>query len=138
MAKRPPQRPKRLKLTEEQRKNLASRASYVGSGEHKSRRWWGGQPASRQLPGGKVGRPRKPVTTICPLESEEDRSRATEWVQSAILAGQYKFVEADKRFPKKIWFEADGKVWFGLCINSELGEYKGWPIDEEERRSIFG
>ena len=137
MAKRPPQRPQRTKLTNAQREELALEASYVGSPEHKNNRWWGGLPASQQLPGGKVGRPRKQVTTICPLNSVEDKSRATEWVQSAIRAGQYKFLEADKRFPRKIWFQADDRVWFGSCINSESGEYKGWPIDENERRKIF-
>lgn len=124
-------------MTESQREDLALQARYVGSAEHKIQRWWGGKPAGRQLPGGKVGRMRKRVTTICPLSSAEDRSRATEWVRRAILAGQYKFVEADKRFPKKIWFEADGNVWFGFCVNSEAGDYKGWPIDESERRAIF-
>lgn len=124
-------------LTADERRELATGASYVGSSEHKGAGWWGGLPMSKQLRGGRVGRTRKQTTTICPLTTEHDRRRATEWVRGAITAGQYKFIEADKRFPKKIWFEADGKIWCGLCTNSESGQYKGWPIDEEERCEIF-
>lgn len=127
----------RKKLTAYQRRELAAEASYVGSGEHKAVGWWGGLPMGKQRPGGNVGRRRKQTTTICPLTTEQDRHLATEWVRGAITAGQYKFVEADKRFPKKIWFEAKGQIWCGFCTNSELGQYKGWPIDEGVRRGIF-
>ena len=137
MVKRPKRKPERSKLTVAQRRQLARDASYVGSGEHKTEGWWGGRPGGRQLPGGRIGRPRKQTTTICPLMSEEDRERATEWVRRAISKGQYQFVEADKKYPKKIWLKVDGQIWYGLCINSESGQYKGWPIDEEERRDIF-
>ena len=70
--------------------------------------------------------------------STRDRAKATRWVREAIILGQYKFVEADQRFPKKIWYRADGKIWYGFCINTQSGQYKGWPIDEEERRAVFG
>ena len=53
------------------------------------------------------------------------------------MAGQYGFVEADRDFPKRVWFEARGRVWCGLCVNPTAGDYKGWPIDEDERRAIF-
>ena len=132
MPKRPRQRPKRPELSEEEREFLGLIASYVESPEHKSSRWWGGLPASRQLRGGKVGRLGKQVTTICPLVSPKDKCQATKWVQSAIRLGQYKFYEADKRFAKKIWFKANGTIWFGMCINSESGEYKGWPSNEDD------
>ena len=138
MVKRPRRKPERPKLTNTQRRKLAGGASYAGSGEHKDQRWWGGQPKGRQLPGGRVGRRGRQTTTICPLTSDADRGRATKWVQRAIREGKYKFVEADKTYPKKIWIEVDEQIWFGFCINSESGEYKGWPIDEEERREIFG
>ncbi len=92
---------------------------------------------ARQLLGGKVGRPGKQTTTVCPLTSQEDRDRATEWVRRAITRGQYKFSQADKDYPTKIWYADDGQIWFGRCINSQAGQYKGWPIEEEERRAIF-
>ena len=101
------------------------------------KKWWGGLPMAKQRPGGRVGRARKQTTTVCPLTSCADRDQATGWVRLALEKRQYKFCDGDKDYPKKIWHRADGQVWFGLCVNSEAGEYKGWPIDEEERRGIF-
>ena len=135
--KRPRRIRKRPVLSEAQRRALAARARYEGSSEHKDKRWWGGLPAAGQLPGGRVGRRGKQTTTVCPLTSIEDRDRATEWLQRAIRAGQYRFVETDQDFPKKVWCHERGQTWFGLCINTKSGEYKGWPIDEEERRAVF-
>ena len=118
---------------------MAKRASYVGSSEHKDQWWWGGgKPAARQLPGGRVGRLGKQVTTICPLTTEEDRERATHWVRQAIANGQYRYYEGDKDFPKKIWHSADGRIWCGFCVNQGQGQYKGWPIEKQEQREIFG
>lgn len=117
--------------------DLAERAVYSGSPEHKVVRWWGGLPMGRQLPGGRVGRPRK-ETTICPLTSKSDRVIATEWVRAAIRSGQCRFYESDQNFPKKVWYEAGGQIWMGERINDGLGEYKGWPIFEEERDEVFG
>ena len=136
-ARRPKQSRQRLELPDSERKALAARVKYIGSPEHKESGWWDGLPKSKQLPGGRTGRPGKQTTTICPLISEEDRRKATDWVRSAIAAGQYRFFQSDKDFPKKIWYQADGKIWFGLVVNPAAGEYKGWPISEKERREIF-
>ena len=40
--RRPRRIPVRPVLTDAQRRALAQRAWYVGSGEHKDERWWGG------------------------------------------------------------------------------------------------
>ena len=93
--KQPEQRPQRVALSLGEREALAVRARYQGSSEHKAEKWWGGLPRARQLPGGRIGRRRKQVTTLCPLTTEEDRDRATAWVRQAIINGQYKFYEAD-------------------------------------------
>ncbi len=77
-------------------------------------------------------------TTICPLTSEADRERATGWVRAALMAGQARFYEGDKDFPKHIWYQDEtGQLWFGFCVNSVQGQYKGWPIEEDERVAIF-
>lgn len=130
--KRPKQIPPRPTLTEEELKLLASGARYIGSEEHKVRRWWGGLPKAKQLPGGRVGRPGKQHTTVCPLTSKKDQIRANRWIQLAIKAGNYVFVESDQKYPKKVWFEAAGKRWCGVCINTAAGEYKGWPSNDME------
>lgn len=135
--KRPPQRPRRADLLQAEREALAAHAMYVGSPEHKDEKWWGGLPMARQLPKGKIGRRGKQTTTLCPLTTEEDRHRATEWVRLAIANGQYRFFQNDQAFPKKIWHRADGTIWCGIVSNPASGEYKGWPIGEREWREIF-
>lgn len=133
MARRPAQIPARLAPADA----VVGQASYVGSAEHKAFRWWGGLPQARVGKDGKATRPKKQKTTICDLVDEADRQRATEWVKLAIRSGQCRFYEGDKDFPKHIWYYANGRIWFGYCINGTAGQYKGWPIEEEERRAIF-
>lgn len=135
MAKRPRQLPSRPALTPA----AIDLAAYVGSAEHKQTRWWGGLPAAYVGSDGLAVRPKKQTTTICPLVSNADRRSATEWVREALRLGQFRYYEADQDFPNHIWYrDADGQVWFGRCINRLQGQYKGWPIDEEERLAIFG
>lgn len=134
-------KPKQSKIhqrTIEDLRNLAERAVYTGSPEHKVKRWWGGLPQGKQLPGGQVGRFGRQNTTICPLTRESERNLATQWIRKAIRARQCIFLESDKNFPKKVWYEADGRIWMGLLVNDGLGQSKGWPIKEEERNEIFG
>ena len=135
--RRAKKRPQRAGLSLDERQDLAARARYIGSAEHKDKAWWGGLPKAKQLPGGKVGRRRKQKTTLCPLTSSDDKRRATQWVRSAIASGQYRFYEGDQDFPKKIWHRADGRIWYGLCVNQGQGEYKGWPIEEQEWHAVF-
>jgi hypothetical protein len=88
---------------------------------------------------GTASRVGKQQTTICWLTREEDRIRATTWVREALRAGHIRFYEGDQDFPKHIWHCDDtGQLWFGFCVNTVSGEYKGWPIDEEERSAVFG
>jgi hypothetical protein len=115
---------------DEELAELASRAVYLGSPEHKNRRWWGGLPEAGN-------RADWQTTTICPLTTKDDRDRATGWVQSAIRSRQCRFYQGDINFPKAIWHQADGQIWMGYRTNDGLGEYKGWPIEEEERDAIF-
>jgi hypothetical protein len=91
-------------------------------------------------PDGKAPRPRKQLTTICPLTADADRQRATEWVHAALAAGQVRHYQGDKTFPARIWYRdaATDTLWMGYCVNGTLGQYKGWPIEEEERVAVFG
>lgn len=133
-AKRPKQLPTRYPLTPE----LIEAAHYLGSAEHKAERWWGGLPEAYVPPDGEASRPKKQCTTICPLTTSADRDRATGWVREALANNQIKYVEADQDFPKHIWYrEVTGQVWRGFCTNTAAGQYKGWPIQEDERRAVF-
>jgi hypothetical protein len=133
--KRPGQIPTRVPLGPDR----IQTASYVGSAEHKKSAWWGGYPDAFVNQNGLATRPGKQLTTICPLTTEAERQTATEWVQKALQSGQLRYYEGDKDFPKRLWYRDDiGKIWMGFCVNSVLGQYKGWPSDEEDRVEIFG
>ena len=111
----------------------------MGSPEHKETTWWGGLREARILGDGRIGRPNAPVTTKCPLVTPRDKVRATGWVRNAIRQGKYRYFEGNNEgFPNRVWYEADGCIWVGYCINRTSGEYKGWPSDEKERNEIFG
>ena len=136
--KRPSQQPQRGPRTDAERRALAARALYVGSKEHKDKHWWGGLPGARYGKDGEAHRPKRQRTTICPLVTPEEQEKATAWIRAAIQNQQCTFLEGDQDFPKHVWYEAEGGGWFGYCINSVAGHYKGWPLEEEERREIFG
>ncbi|MGC8477237.1 MAG: hypothetical protein ACP5NP_12855 [Acetobacteraceae bacterium] len=113
-------------------------ACYVGSAEHKARRWWGGLPGARVGPDGRPRRPKREHTTICDRVSEQDREQATTWVRAALKAGQVRFFEGDQIYPKHIWYrDESGQYWFGFGVNPLAGTYKGWPISEDEKRAAF-
>jgi hypothetical protein len=136
LPRRPRQIPIRPALSEEKIKS----ASYVGSAEHKAKRWWGGLPLGYVNQSGRATRPKKQQTTICPFTTEAERLMATRWVHHALRAGQVKYYESDRDFPARIWYRDDetNMVWIGYCLNNVMGHYKGWPADESERIAIFG
>jgi len=85
-----------------------------------------------------ASRPKRQLTTTCPLLTADDQARATAWVQEALQRRQYRFYDGDKTYPKHVWRRDDGgQYWFGFCINGISGIYKGWPIDEAEKREVF-
>ncbi len=135
MARRPRQLAPRAPLQPAQ----IATATYVGSAEHKRERWWGGLPQAHVGADGMATRPKKQRTTICPLVADADRQRATHWVRASLDAGQYRYLEGDKTFPGRIWYrEPDsGQLWMGYCVNTVQGQYKGWPIAEDERVAVF-
>ncbi len=139
MPKKPDQVPVRPLLNHAGRRLLASRAIYVGSKEHKIVRWWGGLPGIRvDRTGQVVGRPHKQKTTICHITDEPaGRRRATAWIKAAIRSGRYRYLEGDGDFPKHVWYRVRGQPWFGYCINSMAGDYKGWPLEHDEPDAKF-
>ncbi|UXT85139.1 hypothetical protein [Agrobacterium tumefaciens] len=131
-------RPKQLPAREPLSRPDIESARYMGSGEHKIVRWWGGLPLARLDENGQPTRPKKELTTICPKTTTEERDVATGWVQHALRNQQFRYFEGDKTFPKHIWYkEENGQFWFGFAINQILGTYKGWPITEAEKSEAF-
>ena len=131
---RPNQLPPRPKLTKEQ----IDSATYAGSPEHKVAKWWGGLPQAWEGKKGKAIRPKKEKTSICRKVTAEERGEATKWVRAALINGQFRYYEGDKTFPKHLWYQdEDGQFWFGYAINQIAGTYKGWPMEEAEKRATF-
>jgi hypothetical protein len=131
---RPRQIPPRTPLSKEQ----IEQANYVGSPEHKITRFWGGLPKGWIGADGEAKRPKRQKTSICHLKTEDERQKASMWVQAALNAGQLRYCDGDGAFPKHIWHCDDkGQFWFGFAINQVLGTYKGWPITEAEKIEAF-
>lgn len=131
---KPKQIPARLPLTYEQ----ITQASYVGSPEHKVKRFWGELPEAWIGADGRAKRPKKQNTNICHRVSEQEREEASDWVRCALSVGQFRFCDGDDIFPKHVWFrDSDGQYWFGFAVNQTAGTYKGWPITEAEKIEAF-
>ncbi|MBF0335318.1 MAG: hypothetical protein HQL40_17005 [Alphaproteobacteria bacterium] len=80
--------------------------------------------------------------TICPLTTNAERTRATDWVRKAIESAQSKG-PWNNGFPRYIWFrDDDGQYWIGRVMAPQQGNppraaYKGWPVSEAEWRQKF-
>jgi hypothetical protein len=122
---------------------LAKRAVYAGSVEHKDKASWLGLPQLRRDRHSDGGDHRQNAS-VCRLVGEEDKERATQWVQHAIRNGQFDPNIWAGDFPRDIWhLDADGKYWRGRLTqigagDDARGEYKGWPITRDEWLESFG
>jgi hypothetical protein len=98
---------------------LAAQASYVGSQEHKSYPSFAGPPKLRS-----------DASRCDPKFKEADA--LTQWIQEAIRTGQVGTPwEGD--FPRYTWIVREGIYYEGRLVNPGLGQYKGYPLNEEER-----
>jgi hypothetical protein len=118
------------------------RASYVGSAEHKDQPSWLGLPRLRRRNPSDPDDHRQNAT-VCPLVTEEDRNRATQWVRQAIGNGQFDPRIWAGEFPRNIWHCDTGTFWQGRLTQRGAGdcpngEYKGWPISRVEWNETFG
>jgi hypothetical protein len=98
---------------------VASRATYVGSPEHKDVASLSGAP-----------RPRADAS-ICDRRLTRDFSMVVNWLKSAILSGQVSaFWEGE--FPRYVWYRDGDTVYEGRLVNREIGSYKGYPLERFE------
>ncbi|MEK7401437.1 MAG: hypothetical protein AABZ80_03645 [Gemmatimonadota bacterium] len=99
--------------------DVAERARYVGSPEHKDTPSFAGQP-----------RPRADAA-ICPRELFDRQEDVTGWLKGAIrkgaVGGPWEGV-----FPRYVWHKEGSIVYLARLVNRELGEYKGWPLNQDE------
>jgi hypothetical protein len=98
--------------------DLAQRASYVGSPEHKTFPSFAGPP-----------QPRADASKCNPRLA--DREQLTGWLRAAIADGQIAAPwEVD--FPRYVYYRHNDLVYEGRLVNPVLGEYKGYPLQPDE------
>jgi hypothetical protein len=98
---------------------LAERASYVGSSEHKTFPSFAG-PFN----------PRADASKCDPQLT--DQEELTRWLREAIVAGQAgQLWEGD--FPRYVWCKQGDVTYEARLSNPELGQYKGYPLEPDER-----
>lgn len=97
---------------------LAERASYVGSAEHKSFPSFAGD-----------ARLRADASKCDPKLA--DARELTGWLREAIRRGHVgELWEGD--FPRNAWCRHDGVVYEARLVNQEQGQYKGYPLQPGE------
>ncbi len=98
---------------------LAERARYVGSPEHKDTASFAGPPRLRA------------DASCCPREMAEDQPTINGWLRSAIRRGATG-TPWEGAFPRYVWYKHEETVFEGRLVNRATGEYKGYPLDRDE------
>lgn len=98
---------------------IAERVVYVGSPEHKDTPSFVG-----------LAKPRADAS-ICDKEISDDRKLVAEWLRRAIMRGAVGGMwEGD--FPRYAWHKEGDLVYEARLVNRELGQYKGYPLNETD------
>ncbi len=103
----------------EARQAAAERVVYRGSPEHKTSPSFAG-----------AFRPRVGNST-CPPRLLEQRELLTQWLREAVLADRVAG-PLESGFPRYAWVFQQEQWFQARLTNATHGEYKGWPVDEEE------
>jgi len=98
---------------------VARRVSYVGSPEHKDTPSFAGQPKPRA------------DASICDANLAGKQIEITKWLKNAIQEGR---VSAywEGEFPRYVWHKVAEVVYQARLVNRELGQYKGFPLNDDE------
>ncbi len=97
---------------------MQRRVNYVGSSEHKSYPSFAGPPKLRS-----------DASKCDPALG--DQSQLTAWLRAAVASGDFG-APWEGGFPKYVWYR-DGQQWYEARLtNREQGEYKGYPLKQDE------
>ena len=99
---------------------LAGKARYIGSPEHKETPSFAGQPKPRA------------DASRCPNELAWEKEAVEKWLQEAIQNGQIG-EPWEGEFPRYVWHRVGDTVYEGRLVNRTLGHYKGYPLSPEEK-----
>ena len=97
---------------------VASRADYVGSAEHKSYPSFAGSPALRS-----------DASRCDPALA--DRDELTEWLRSSIRSGNVS-EQWEGEWPRYVWHRQGEECYEARLVNQGRGQYKGYPLAPEE------
>ena len=101
-------------------RNVAARARYVGSPNHKdSQSFAGAIPAHR------------PHASICPRDLANQQNLVRQWLQDAIRRGSCGH-HWDGEFPRYVWHREGTVVYEARLTNRAKGEYKGYPLEMDQ------
>lgn len=114
--KRPRRSDRLVPTPEHDLEKMAQEASYIVSTEHKT-----------HLTGAGPGRLRSDASK-CPKELGLEQ--VTDWLKVAIRKGDVS--AATDLFPEYVWIRIEGQVFEARLSNSVLGQYKGYPILDNE------
>ena len=99
--------------------DLAGRATYVGSPEHKDVPSFAGQPRLRA------------DASCCPSDIVNDLESVSKWLHSALLLGATG-APWEGGFPRYVWHKEGSIVFEGRLVNRTQGWYKGYPLSNNE------
>lgn len=99
--------------------DLADRAAYVGSPEHKDVPSFAGSPRLRR------------DASCCPRNLAVDREQLSNWLRTAFRLGAVG-QPWEGQFPRYVWYRHAEVVFEGRLVNRIQGTYKGYPLAEEE------
>lgn len=99
---------------------LIARAEYIGSPEHKTRPFG-------QFSAGKL---RASSASKCPNDLA-DPEQLTQWLRQALRDGDMGG-EWEENYPHFVWIRRDDRRYEGRLVNKSLGQYKGYPLDDDE------
>lgn len=117
--KRPPLRVIADLPAEADRQNIANRASYVGSPEHKDAPSFAGHPKPRS------------DASVCDRALTRRKATITRWLKRAIRKGTVSAAR-EGGFPRFVWYMDNGIVYEARLVNREQGHYKGYPLEPDE------
>lgn len=111
-------RKKAIFLRDDARINLlAEQISYVGSPEHKKFPSFAGHPAPRA------------DASICDASITQEQAQL--WLREAMTRGLCGGMW-EGEFPRYLWHKVGEQCYEARLVNQGNGQYKGYPIDDDE------
>lgn len=100
---------------------VADKIRYVGSAYHKDIPSFAG-PVPRA----------RPDASICPRDLAVRQAELQEWLRAAVLRGDFSAFW-ENGFPRYVWRREGPITYEARLINARSGEYKGYPLEADER-----